>query len=591
MVLSLDRVLPSAQKASKAARKTTSNETSLPTTTNTAVHENSYKAACSCGSGCPKCESSNRFEKEADKVASGISRDEKLMPTTPAAQKNNSVRPELSGEGQSLSVQARNFYEPRLGANFDQVRIHDNPEAAASAQSLEARAYTRGNHIVFNEGEYSPHTNAGKELLAHELTHVVQQRQHNNLGIQRQVQLRPPGRGEASAFDRANELVDRLNELSLGVTYFLGGDGRTLNYRILLPTEVDNFDQQMMDFIDLPQVIPLRLITSAGLARGVPVVGDTFHHGYVDLDDLMASDDLGFQSIMLHFIEERAVTPRYEQRIGSPSLDERTPAGGRAFNRGHTAGHNAQAEHFRDVFNDPSIVFSRGRRRNNAGDADIIFRSQTHGYRIMLGIDRALFSTTGRRPRNVTGGTVRVVHNEQTFTVDDFLTTGPLAAVLRPIRFPLNPGRFGLGVPRLQLDPTLRFGSPSLLPNLNTPLAPTPTLLPSVPLSTSPDLSQINWLSIRGELNLRGAPISDTMLDSITSLWVTNYNFLNQVVGFSPARAAFWTNKTIPLAVGNSISHDYPTMTEQIDRELGTSTTTIPASDILFFLLGGGGSF
>lgn len=88
----------------------------------------------------------------------------------------------LSG-GQSLPDEARNFYEPRFGHDFSNVKIHTDTVAAKSAQSINALAYTSGNNIVFNTGQYSPDSNSGKRLLGHELTHVVQQKQ--NSAIQR----------------------------------------------------------------------------------------------------------------------------------------------------------------------------------------------------------------------------------------------------------------------------------------------------------------------------------------------------------------------------------------------------------------------
>jgi len=81
----------------------------------------------------------------------------------------------LGSSGQSLSPHTRSFYEARLGYDFSNVKVHTDNEAARSAQSFNALAYTSGNNIVFNSGQYSPATDSGKKLLAHELTHVVQQ--------------------------------------------------------------------------------------------------------------------------------------------------------------------------------------------------------------------------------------------------------------------------------------------------------------------------------------------------------------------------------------------------------------------------------
>jgi len=81
----------------------------------------------------------------------------------------------LNNQGQPLSGETRNFYEPRFNCDFSDVKIHTDAVAAKSAQSINALAYTSGNNIVFNKGQYNPGTDSGKNLLAHELTHVVQQ--------------------------------------------------------------------------------------------------------------------------------------------------------------------------------------------------------------------------------------------------------------------------------------------------------------------------------------------------------------------------------------------------------------------------------
>ena len=81
----------------------------------------------------------------------------------------------LGTAGQTLSTSSRQFFEPRFGHDFSNVRIHADSGAAQSAQSINALAYTTGNNIVFNSGQYSPETPTGQRLMAHELTHVVQQ--------------------------------------------------------------------------------------------------------------------------------------------------------------------------------------------------------------------------------------------------------------------------------------------------------------------------------------------------------------------------------------------------------------------------------
>jgi hypothetical protein len=90
----------------------------------------------------------------------------------------------LRGGGQALSPSDRNFFEPRFAQDFSQVRIHYDPTAAKVARSINAKAFTTGKNILFGAGEYSPNTSEGKRLLAHELTHVLQQ--NNSQVIQRQ---------------------------------------------------------------------------------------------------------------------------------------------------------------------------------------------------------------------------------------------------------------------------------------------------------------------------------------------------------------------------------------------------------------------
>jgi hypothetical protein len=74
-----------------------------------------------------------------------------------------------------MDAYSRAYFEPRFGHDFGRVRVHDDSRAAVSARAVGAHAYTAGDHIIFGTGEYAPDTNAGRKLLAHELTHVMQQ--------------------------------------------------------------------------------------------------------------------------------------------------------------------------------------------------------------------------------------------------------------------------------------------------------------------------------------------------------------------------------------------------------------------------------
>ncbi|GAB4205457.1 MAG: hypothetical protein OHK0022_31570 [Roseiflexaceae bacterium] len=81
----------------------------------------------------------------------------------------------LSTPGQPLDGQTRAAMEPRFGHDFSQVRVHTGSQAAESARAVNALAYTVGRNVVFAGGQYAPGTRTGQQLLAHELTHVVQQ--------------------------------------------------------------------------------------------------------------------------------------------------------------------------------------------------------------------------------------------------------------------------------------------------------------------------------------------------------------------------------------------------------------------------------
>ncbi len=86
------------------------------------------------------------------------------------------VHETLRSPGQSLDRNTRVLFESRLGMDFSAVRVHTGGQAAESARAVQARAYTVGQDIVFAPGMYQPQTKAGQQLLAHELTHVMQQR-------------------------------------------------------------------------------------------------------------------------------------------------------------------------------------------------------------------------------------------------------------------------------------------------------------------------------------------------------------------------------------------------------------------------------
>ena len=82
----------------------------------------------------------------------------------------------LRSPGQPLDSATRAFMEPRFGYNFGNVRVHNDTKSADSAWAMNARAYTVGEQIVFGAKQFAPMSQQGRELLAHELAHTIQQR-------------------------------------------------------------------------------------------------------------------------------------------------------------------------------------------------------------------------------------------------------------------------------------------------------------------------------------------------------------------------------------------------------------------------------
>lgn len=156
---------------------------------NAPAHAQRKCAACASGhSLCSECEEETIQRKPlASTITPFIQRRTQKQPgknpevNSQTAAKINTMR----GNGQPLADASRSFFEQRFGYDFSQVRVHSDTSAAEAARSLNARAFTIGKDVTFGDGQYSPETDEGKKLLAHELTHVVQQRKDVGPFIQR----------------------------------------------------------------------------------------------------------------------------------------------------------------------------------------------------------------------------------------------------------------------------------------------------------------------------------------------------------------------------------------------------------------------
>jgi hypothetical protein len=126
---------------------------------------------CACGGTpgvdgeCTECREKRSILQRRTSTSAGLS------PGVPPI-----VHEVLGSPGQPLDVGTRAFMEPRFGHDFSHVRVHTDAKAAESARAVNALTYTVGRDVVFGTGQYTPGTQDGGKLLAHELTHVVQQK-------------------------------------------------------------------------------------------------------------------------------------------------------------------------------------------------------------------------------------------------------------------------------------------------------------------------------------------------------------------------------------------------------------------------------
>ena len=151
----------------------------------------------------------DRHEHDAERMASHVLGRQREARSDSGAPGFTSagVRPS-SGAGRPLDAATRAFFEPRFREDFSQVRVHTDSAAQRSADALAARAYTAGQDIVFAKGAFAPQTAAGRGLLAHELSHVVQQRSAG-LRIDRYVETTDPNTRLGQALDTAGHLGRR----------------------------------------------------------------------------------------------------------------------------------------------------------------------------------------------------------------------------------------------------------------------------------------------------------------------------------------------------------------------------------------------
>ncbi|MGH9969841.1 MAG: eCIS core domain-containing protein [Pyrinomonadaceae bacterium] len=136
----------------------------------TSMREPRLQGAGACGGGCASFQ-----RKQLDQGDDGVQIKNAPSNSSVLAATPRSVNDVLNSPGERLDLATRAFMEPRFGHDFSGVRVHTDARAAEAARDVNALAFTIGRHIAFAQGRYAHGTDHGNRLLAHELTHIVQQ--------------------------------------------------------------------------------------------------------------------------------------------------------------------------------------------------------------------------------------------------------------------------------------------------------------------------------------------------------------------------------------------------------------------------------
>lgn len=168
------------------------------------VKTDTLQRACACGqhvgSGGTCTECKKEHPGVLQRTVSNRSTTRAIPPT---------VHEVLSSPGRPLDAQTRAFMNARFSHDFSSVRVHTGTAAAESARTVQARAYTVGRDVVFGSGEYRPETQSGRQLLAHELTHVIQQgRRESSPSIEALYIGSPSSAAEAEARETSSHILD-----------------------------------------------------------------------------------------------------------------------------------------------------------------------------------------------------------------------------------------------------------------------------------------------------------------------------------------------------------------------------------------------
>jgi len=185
----------------------------------------------------------------------------KLSSAPTSSEAPSIVHEVLRSSGQPLDSSTRAFMEPRFGHDFSHVRVHTDAKAAASAQAVNARAYTVGRDVVFGTGSYSPQMGEGRKLIAHELTHVAQQAQQTESTLGLTI-----GPANSSDETQAERVADAVMVRENNVPLSKRTSANILRRTPAPPTvggQTATFDRSKVNIGELPNVVA----TKAGGAK------------------------------------------------------------------------------------------------------------------------------------------------------------------------------------------------------------------------------------------------------------------------------------------------------------------------------------
>ena len=180
----------------------------------TPVRGGALQRKCACGGSAGKCEACSHQNLSVQRSTRNSELGTRNSFGVPPI-----VNEVLRSPGQPLDATTRAFMEPRFGHDFSRVRVHSDAHAAESTRAIGALAYTMGQDIVFRPDQYQPQTNEGRHLLAHWLTHVIQQGDSRAPGDQ--VNAAGPTILENASLQReADHWADRITRSSLPQSAF-----------------------------------------------------------------------------------------------------------------------------------------------------------------------------------------------------------------------------------------------------------------------------------------------------------------------------------------------------------------------------------